>query len=169
MRHGPVGFAVWGWSIRETADDPDSTRNPFRAIFLSFPFPGDRSGTIGSSPWSKRPASGSLIYDAETMICNQNFPCYLSLIDRQFINLEKGVSCFFTKKQNRLFPYMTHAINHINCDLNNYNTKRKQKSYEAFYYWLWDFAKKYSFIRQSTNDHAFIIHHIFQTCYFLYS
>ena len=119
MRHGPVGFAVWGWSIRETADDPDSTWNPFRAIFLSFP--GDSSGTIGSSPWSKRPASGSLIYDAETMICNWNFPCYLSLIDRQFINLEKGVSCFFTEKQNRLFPYMTHAIKHINCDLNNYN------------------------------------------------
>ena len=28
------------------------------------------------------PASVNLIYDSEILVCNQNFPCYLTLIDR---------------------------------------------------------------------------------------
>ena len=63
------------------------------------------------------PASVNLIYDSEILICNQNFPCYLTLIlteynamlhhiDCQFINMEK-VSPVFYRKQNHLFPHMT--------------------------------------------------------------
>ena len=39
---------------------------------------------ITGFPRSLRPpeAPVNLIYDSEILICNQNFPCYLTLIDR---------------------------------------------------------------------------------------
>ena len=48
------------------------------------------------------PSPVNLVYDSEILICNQNFPCYLILIDA-----EKSVTYFFTEKKNRLLPHMT--------------------------------------------------------------
>ena len=42
----------------------------------------------------------------EALICNQTFPCYLTLIDCRFINLEKSVTCFFAEKQIHLFSHL---------------------------------------------------------------
>lgn len=38
------------------------------------------------------PSPVNLIYGSEILICNQNFPCYLILID-----MEKCVTCFLLK------------------------------------------------------------------------
>ena len=51
---------------------------------------------ITGFPRSLRPpeAPVNLIYDSEILICNQNFPCYLTLID-----MEKSVTCFFAENR----------------------------------------------------------------------
>ena len=89
-------------------DDPSGKLQTIRIrreiTFLAVLFfiPVNSSDAVAlSHPWSQRPAPISLIYDAETMICNQNFPCYLTLMDHRFINLKKVSTVFLL--QTKLF------------------------------------------------------------------
>lgn len=45
-------------------------------------------------------------------------------IDCQFINTEKSVTCFFTEKQNHLFPRMTMTLNEMLADPLTSNMKQ---------------------------------------------
>ena len=93
----------------------DTTESRLHYLSQTLPVLTDRL-LLNADP----PASVNLIYGSEILIAIRIFHAILLLlteydamlhhIDCQFINTEKSVTCFFTEKQNYLFPHMTPLI-----------------------------------------------------------